>query len=317
MRRTLTIIAVAAALLVVTTSAAPAARDEAADEREARGLAVKFMKRLRETNDFGPLAAEFFPSDFAGRLRAFVREQSPDDEAFTVCDREVLLRAADADLRRAYVALMNFWNQQDLLGDAALDHAKLENRLSDDGDAGRDWDQTWKRRGKIAAEAVPEEVFRIAESDPALKLMFELVGPGEESEGASAAGPGAQGGEVESEQDRARMRAASIRDLARLRAVVEKLERCVALLRPAIGKLRARTESLAASHGVPVQDPAAPARDEFKVYKLESETLESGAFGLPAGEVMTEARVYPFSMVFARLGGRLTMLAAYPDFDGD
>lgn len=314
MRPTLTCLALAA-LFVLTPVVAPRTAADDRDEQEARSLAVRFMKRLRETGDFQPLVSEFFPEDFAARLRMFAREQSPDSELFHICKREVLLRADDADLRRAYVVLMNLWEQQQRLGDAAWQQAKLEDIIAGNATKKGEGD-VWARHLKLTEESVPEEAFRIAETDPLLKATLDLVRPrGPE---VPAAG-GAQADEEEVlKAAEAKLRSAVVRDLARLRALTDKFERCVALLRGAVARLRAQTESLAAAHSVSMESlEDGRARDEFHVYKLESETLEEETFSLPAGSVLIRARIYPYEMAVARVRGRLTILAVYPDLDGD
>jgi len=325
MRPTLISLALAA-LIVLTPVVAPHASADDRDEQEARALAVRFMERLRDADDFGTLMKEFFPEDFAARVRAAVRETSAEDEFFFVCDRAVLLRATDADLRRTYVALMNFLSQQDRLADAAWVRVQLEEKMGGaDSDGGGD---PWARYLRLAADSIPEEAFRIAETDPLLKTALDpelvrtaaerLGAEGTEPADAEAEAKAAAGEEAEGEAAAERARAAAVRDLPRLRALTEKLERLAALLRGAAAKLRAQTESLAAAYSVSAESLGKGLFDrELNVYKLESETLETPALGLPAGSVLIRARIYPYEMAVARVGGRLTILAAYPDFDGD
>src|SRR5687767_1990228 len=127
----LALLLTAAPLRVARAQAdAPDAPEEMTDdeEREARALALRFMKRLRETDDFAPLVGEFFHGGFAERLRSVIREtpEGGDGDFLFAFDRTVLARVDAAELQRAYVALMNFWNQEELLGDAAFDYANLE-----------------------------------------------------------------------------------------------------------------------------------------------------------------------------------------------
>jgi hypothetical protein len=289
---------------------APAAQEMTdEEEREARALALRFMKRLREADDFGPLVGEFFPEDFAERLRRTMREvpEGGDEDFLFAFDRAVLLRADDTELRRGYVALMNFWNQEELLGDAAFDYANLECGLT-----GEKRPCGWGRHFGLAREAVPEEAFRIASSDPMLEGLFRFVR--EEEEG---------GGDASPAEEAAVFEALKIRDAARLRAFIDKLERCVPLLREATGKLRSEAKSLAAVHNA-ADDYAAlvAAREELKVYHPEGDTAgEANAavysLGLPEGALLIRARVSPFEMVMTRAEGRLKILVVYPDFDGD
>ena len=289
----------------------PVAREMTDEEgREARSLALRFMERLRETDDFGPLVAEFFPEDFAERLGRVVRDAPAggDDDFLFAFDRGLLARTDASELRRGYVAFLNFWNQQDRLGDAAFDYANLECGL-----AGRERPCGWGRHYALAREAVPPEAFHLAATDPLLEALFGTVGNDE------AAGTGAAS---EAEQAAA-AQALMIRDAARLRSFIDKLERCVAPLRAARAKLRSEAHALAAAHDEAEEFRATvAARDELKVYHLKGETVGedgrgAGDFGLPEGALLIRARVYPFELAMTRAGGRLKILAVYPDFDGD
>lgn len=299
--------------LVMLLAAAPSrarASQELTEEqeREARELTVSFLKRLRETDDFAPLVSEFFPADFAQRLKQFIREMPADDAESAdrlPCDRALLLRTEDGELRRAYVALMNFWNQQELLHSVAFDYVKVEYKAKG-RDASQEYQEAWTRHEVTAEKAVPEEAFRIAAHDPFIEALLRLVraddGKGDDADSEKA------------EADKAKFEAAYIRDAARLHLFINNLERIVALLRKAVAKLRSDAKSLAASHAI--QEEAA-AEEEFKVYHLDEDRLETAAFCLPAGAVVIHARVFPFEIVMTRAEGKLRILAAYPDVDGD
>lgn len=305
-------------LTLVTLLAAAPTRVSAAteltdeDEREARELAVSFVKRLREADDFGPPVKEFFTEDFEQRVKQFIRDAPPDDSegGFPVpFDRALLLRAEAGELRRLYVAMMNFWNQLDLMHRAAWDYAVVEYRTVG-RDATDEHAEAWARHTEVAKKAVPDEAFRVAESDPLLNMAFGLVRD-DYSDSDSGAG-----GEENLEEDKAKFKAVSIHDAARLRSFVEKLERCVALMREGVAKLRSDAKSLAAAHVVK-GNAAAANSDEFKVYHLDDKTLEAAAFGLPSGALLIQARIFPFELAMTRVEGRLRILAVYPDFDGD
>jgi hypothetical protein len=306
----LTLVTLLAAAAPTRVSAARELTDE--DDREARGLALSFVKRLREADDFGPPVSEFFPEDFEQRVKQFIRDAPPDDaeQGFPIpCDRALLLRAEAGELRRLYVAMMNFWSQLDLMRHAAWDYAVVEYR-TEGRDATDEHAEAWARHTELAKKAVPDEAFRVAESDPLLNIAFGLV-----RDDYSDAGAGA-GGEENLEEDTAKFKAMSIHDAARLRSFVEKLERCVALMREGVAKLRSDAKSLAAAHAVK-GDAAAADKDDLKVYYVDSHTLEAAAFGVPSGAILIQARIFPFELAMTRVEGRLRILAVYPDFDGD
>jgi hypothetical protein len=302
-RRLLSVLLALAALLAAARPCA-ASEQEMTDEeaREARALMLRFMERLRETDDFGPLVKEFFPADFDLRLRQFVGEElraEGSEEVLVNFDRALLKRAEPRELRRTYVAFMNYWNYSERIGVAAFDYARLECEA-----AGAKEPCGWRRHFKLAREAVPEEAYRLAAADPMLEAMLRSI----VDESASR----------EEEPDEEKAGPAVVRDPARMRAFNDGLEGCVVLLRDAFRKLRADARSYAAVRSVTESFEATVAeRDELKVYHLSDETLTEASFGLPAGALLIRARVFPFEMAIARRDGRLTILAVYPDFDGD
>lgn len=279
------------------------------EESEAKELAVRLMKRLRETGDFGPVVSEFVVDDFAERLRKLARAEQPESEIFFVCEREVILRAGDEDLRRVYVALLNFWHWQELLGDAAWNYVKVEYKI-DGRDALQD-DGAWGRRRELQKAAIPREALRVAEGEPLLDAFMRFVRRDDDDPEAET--------EEEVEAQQAKIRAAVVRDAARLRDFTDKLERCVALLREGAESLRSDLKSLAAAHVVSdnPDDYGPRPGDPFHVYHLEGDTLRDDAFGLPEGTFLIRARIRPYEIAMARLDGRLQVLGVYPDFDGD
>ena len=301
----------AAATEEATESAEVEERELTPEEaREAKELAVSLMKRLRETDDFDTVVSEFFVDDFAERVRHLTRDETLEEGFFIFCEREVLLRAGDDDLRRLYVALLNFWNQKDLLGDAAWNYVKVKYKI--DGKDALNAEGAWEMRRELKEGAVPREAFRVAQSDALLDaIMGGLVRRDDDNSGAET--------EEETDAKEARIKAAAIRDVARLRAFTDNVERCAALLREGVESLRSEMKSLAAAHVVS-DDPGdyePRPGDPFHVYHLESDTLNNETFGLPAGTLLIRARIRPYEMAMARLDGRLQILGVYPDFDGD
>jgi hypothetical protein len=283
--------------------------------KKAEKLAVRFMKRLRETDDFGPLVSEFFPTDFAERLKKSGHMWGTNEGDLIPWDKDVLSRADAAEQLRGYVAFVNFWNQQDLIGDAAWDYVKLECRI--EGKDATSAPGAWGRHLRLREEAVPAEAFRIAQSDPILAALIGLV----RADGTDDNGAGNVDNEEQrpDEDDAALLRAVSIKDLARLRAFIDKMERCAGLLREGAEKLRSDAKTLAAVHGLSVTPERGAARpgEDFRVYHLDSETLEAEAFGLSAGALLIRARIYPYELAMTRADGRIKILAVYPDLDGD
>jgi hypothetical protein len=309
-RKFITTLLILVLTLSGTTRALASMRDDHAEltpeeEQEARELAISFLKRLRETNDFGKVASEFLPDDFGERIKKFIRAESPDSDFFTVCAREVLLQDDASELRRAYVAVMNFWNQQWLLDEAAWEQTKVEYKIK--GKDAAQEKESWDRSSKLTDNSVPEEAFRIAQTDPLLDGLFNFIRHDDNGDGKSDA------------DAEAMIKAAGIHSVARLHAFTDKLERCIPLLHKGVEKLRSETATLRAVNCVvrTSEETKKDSAEEFKIYHLDSRTLDTETFGLAKGALLIRARIYPYEMVMTRIGGRLKIIAVYPDFDGD
>jgi hypothetical protein len=293
-------------LAFVAAAARPCAAVEGemseAEAREARSLALRFVERLRETDDFEPLVKEFFPADFDERVRQFVAAapRRAGEDFLAAFDRAAVLRAGPSEMRRSYVALMNFWNQQNLIGLAALAYVKLRCEAAGEEPCGRE------QHRRLMSEAIPDEARRVAAADPMLEAMLASFDDedGDEDDDAEA--------------DEATERAPVIRDPARLRAYNDRLDALVKLLRGAAARLRADAKSYAAVHSLTASyEETGAAAEGLKVYRLSERQLEAPSFGLPAGALLIQARIHPFVTVIGRADGRLQILAVYPDFDGD
>jgi hypothetical protein len=266
------------------------------EEREARALAVRFMQRLKATDDFGPLVDEFFVGDFPERFKRLLKEKRVKDEDLGVFTLRVLLRASHNDLRRAYIALLNFFNQNDLLNDAAKSDVAVANGISD-------WSELFSPRAetlrwKVTEDALTPEFFATVRSDPALVAFAGLfLMPEAESNEAIAKELGGY----------------RIRTLAQFRRSTARLEKCAGLMKAAVRKLRDAQKIL----GPPPQAISGRDRDKYLIYKFWASALESDSAGYPAGTHLVVARIFPFEMQMIRQGGQFRMLAVYPDLDGD
>lgn len=84
-RRFITTLLIIMLTLSGATRALAAPRDDdrvrtPEEEREARELAVSFLKRLRETDDFSTVTSDLLPSDFGERIKEFIRSENSDSE---------------------------------------------------------------------------------------------------------------------------------------------------------------------------------------------------------------------------------------------
>jgi hypothetical protein len=266
------------------------------EEREARALAVRFMKRLNAADDCGPLVDEFFVEDFPERFKQFLREIKVKDKDLQVFTLDVLMRADHNDLRRAYIALLNFYNLQDLLRDAAIDYVAAVHGITD-------WVELHKPAGEalrrqITEDALTPEFFAAAKNDAALAALVNLFVRDDDE------------GEENCEE---KIEAGQVCTPERFRRLTAELEKCVGLMRAAVGRLRGGLSKL----GTTAQAAGEWDRDKYLIYKFSTSTLESEVAGYPRGTRLVAARIFPFEMLMIRQGGRFRMLAVYPDFDGD
>ena len=266
------------------------------EEREARALAVRIMERLNAADDCGPLVDEFFVEDFPERFKRFLKEIKVKDKDLQVFTLGVLMRADHHDLRRAYVALLNFYNLQDLLRDAAIDYVAAVHGITG-------WTELHSQAGEalrrqIAEDALTPEFFGAVGSDPVLAALVNLFVKDDDE------GEENYGKEIETLQ---------IRTLERFRRLTAELEKCVGLMRAAVERLRDGLSKL----GTTAQALGKQDRYKCVIYKSWASVLESEVAGYPRGTRLAVARIFPFEMLMIHRGGRFRMLAVYPDFDGD
>lgn len=273
-----------------------------AQEQEAKDFTVRLMKRLDEKDDFAPLIDEFFIKDFTGRFKQFIREQDFTDEDMREFGLEprILFEADEADLRRAYVALLNFWNLRDVLDDTATDYVSVTNEIKDRVELYKPPYEQLRR--KIKEDALTPDYVSTAKSDPLLAaLVFGLVldSPNEEA--------------IDEEAHKSVIIANRINSLARLRDFTSTLEKCVSLMRAGVTKLREEQKLKARfPKFLPERD-----RETYHIYKSWTTTLETGAAGFPAGTQFFFTRIFPFEILMTRRDGQLRIVAVYPDIDGD
>lgn len=317
----------------VAEAGVAAASEQERDEREARELAVEFVSRLKETGESGPLVSEFFADDFAERFRLYV-ESEPElgGELSAFIEPQVFAQATAADLRRLYVAMLDFWTQHDRAGDyertLARDARPGAHPAPEAGHDGGNRQGGRQGGGLTLRETLPRDFIR-ADDDPliaAIKVGFfgEEKGGGEgEAAGGSEGGKGEGGGagEDDGEAAEARAKAAAIRTVARLRTFTLELEAFVGQMRRGVERLRAEAEARAQAAGVAAGAEAARAAVRAavgeSVYRVESEESEREAFGLPAGARIVRVMMWPYVVVVAQVGGRPRILCVLPDADGD
>lgn len=273
-------------------------------ELEAKPLALRFVKRLEETGDVGPLVDEFFLPDFVERFQKFLRAGNLNEEydlVFVGISRKVLTQADAADLRRVFVVLVNLWHHFDEYSDAVSDvtaaRHNLVSVLADDN---------WRLRNRVLKESLPPAFFDACKSDPLLSMLADSFNEEDESsvEGENEDEDGGDAAML------AKVKAASVQSVERLRSLTEKLEKCVALMREATQKLRDELKAYpdrAAGRTIDVTD----------AYRVEIVTRGTETLGFPARTPFIHARLFPYVVVMVPVEGQLKVIGVLADFDGD
>jgi hypothetical protein len=264
------------------------------EEREARELTERLVARLRETGDAGPLAPELFAEDFAERVREFVRAKPRSLQVIaSVIEPEVVVQADSEDIRRVYVALLNFQVQQDLA-------SNYESRIMYGPEFGvrPTLELKYEPNRLTLSESLPEDFFKPG-GDPLLRLMKAgFFGREEELEGIDE-----------------KLKVARVESVERLRSFTAELEACAEALRGAVGRLKAEAESQA--RGADIAPGGWHKLAGSGVYKVESEIVRREVFGIPAGTLLVRVSIYPYVFMLVRRDGRLRVIGILPDFDGD
>jgi hypothetical protein len=272
----------------------------AGDECEAARLAVRLVTRLREAGDASPVVDEFFLPDFAERFQKFIRAGDLGENyelLFVGVSRETLTGASPADLRRAFVALVNAWHHGGEFSNAVSDVTEARHNL-----ASVLADDNWRLRKAVEREALPPALLEVCKGDPLLAMVAEAFSGGGDEED-----------EDEDEDEAAQLaqiKSVSVQSVERLRSFTEKLEKCVALMREATKKLR---EELKAYPG---RDVRRTTRLD-DVYRVETGSYAKETLGLPARTPFIQARLHPYVVVIVPVEGQLKVIGILPDFDGD
>lgn len=272
----------------------------AGDECEAARLAVRLVKRLQEAGDASPVVEEFFLPDFAERFQKFIRAGQLGEQydlLFAVVSREALTGASPADLRHAFVALVNAWHHGGEFSAAVSDVTEARHNL-----VSVLADDNWRLRKTVEREALPPALLEVCKGDPLLAMVAEAFTGGGDDED-----------EDEDEGDAAalaKIKSVSVQSVERLRSLSEKLEKCVALMREATRKLR---EELKAYPGRDVHRTT----DLDDVYRVETSSYAKETLGFPARTRFIQARLHPYVVVMVPAEGQLKVIGILPDFDGD
>ncbi|MBD0325403.1 MAG: hypothetical protein ICV68_03175 [Pyrinomonadaceae bacterium] len=262
----------------------------AEEELEARELAARFMERFQATHDLGPIIDEMFVKDFTARLR-----QSPSGWLpWAFLDKSLVATASPVELRRYYVASMNFYV---LYGEISATAAKLRKQLEDDEDELAFYD------------VMTPEIINVLLSDPVIAELFKDMNKDEE-DGTAKEEDGnqpSQGGDstpsanptTEARDDSApkKNEMGIIKTSHQLSGVSTTLEKTNELMRRRLASL-------------PL---VAPSSDDTESQKysppFDPAILDEGEYGYPQGTQAIHVNLLPFSIHIIREQGQLKLLS--------
>ena len=258
------------------------------EESEAVRIAERFNKVFEEKNDFTPLIDELYVTDFDERLR-----KNPNRFTYLAkVEPEVVAKASDSELRRLYVASMNFMHAAVFLYGLNLYNNKLK------GIEGRD--------EPPLGEVLPAEVRAMMKSDP---LLAEVLAEDEETLGKSA-GANEPGKETETGAEE-KADGCEISSLERLRGFISVLEKVCGLLRGHLKTVEGPhtwKELFGALEGLGEFEEREEGGSGMSPRVL---VLSEEFFGAPEGTRLICVDILPFHMDLVRVDGRLRVLTIY------
>jgi hypothetical protein len=254
------------------------------EEREARELAARFVKRWEETEDLSPLIKEFFVHDFAERLH-----YEPQQLYFgKIKEDEKSILESSADLQRHYVAMTNFLRLLIRLQEIYAPILKAEEG-QDDADL---------------KHLLPPGLWDIFRSNPVMRaVMSEELGENIESQTEAS---------DQSTEDRVNPQV--IKNLEELRQLTATLEQAVALLRAQVKTLPltikmsetiVNQQSNMQSSDSEDNDPLMP----------RAHLLGEDFYGYPKGTRVICFNIMPFHIDLVRVNDRLRVLSLYMQTD--
>ncbi|MDX6695768.1 MAG: hypothetical protein QOF02_3371 [Blastocatellia bacterium] len=270
------------------------------ERREALDLLARFDRRLKETNDFGQIIDEFFVNDLAERAR-----QAPlDTMPWWFVDKSLVTTADTVELRRYYVATLNFFQLLNRVWDVLRRAAREQ---AGDAEANVDVD---------IYDALTPEIMTVLRSDPTIATLIKELEKDEEvhgtkeddssqpaasvdssqAAGATAQADGDAGDDTSAEENERGV----IKSLAQLKDVSATLERAVELLRQRLASLSLNSNVAPAN---------ADAKDEPGVENLNLTTVKENFYGYTKGSQVIHADLLPFCLTMTRQDGQLKILS--------
>ncbi|HEV7905343.1 MAG TPA: hypothetical protein VGO96_15995 [Pyrinomonadaceae bacterium] len=289
----------------ITKRAAPAAQDEieeekitAEEEREARELAERFLRRMHETNDLAPLVGEMFVPDYGARLKQEATNNLP-----VLLSRSAVEEASREELVRYDLALNNSFYLAGLFGLAY----KNSHPSEVEGDADAEVVTYFK-------QAILPDIIELCMKDSILKALLatEADESAEENQ-SSEATEKSEDTDKDKEKDKdTDAEDEPIRSVERLRDFTSTLEQAIVLARKHLAASPVKVSLVERHKGA----------SEEENWEAELEALQPRAwvstrefYGYPAGTRIFCVTVLMYHMELVRVDGRLKVLALYLDMD--
>lgn len=260
------------------------------EELEAREFVSRVIERLKTTHDIGPLIDDLFVKDFTERLRQSPQTWLP----WFFLDKALIATSSDAELRRFYVASLNFYglfyeifyavaqlkkqaegNEEELKLEDALTPEIISTLMSD----------------PVIAELAQE--FKKDEEDGTAKKEDGNQSP-PSGDPTPSANPSAEADNSSGATEEREI--GSIKTSYQLNSVSTTLEKTSVLMRKRLASL----------------PQFAPNTDDTESQKASTEfdllTLDEGEYGYPHGTQTIHVNILPFCLHIIRANGQLKLL---------
>jgi hypothetical protein len=260
------------------------------EEREAMEFAARFSERLRATGDFGPMVDELFVQNFAERLKLAPQDSMP----LGFLDKSLVLRASPDELRRYYVASMNFYELYFRLYEVAR---QLQNQSGSEDDPKFE-------------EIVSQEVIDVLLKNPlAAEWIKEDSDDEKESNANSQLAPSrdsAQAAQTTTQTDndgaKEETTEGMIKTLSQLSDTSATFEKANEMLRERLKFMPIIAPTISGDGQEESEDSSG---------KPDLTSLDKGEFGYPKGTPVIHINALPYCLYLIKTDGQLKILSAH------
>lgn len=267
------------------------------EEQEVRAIARRFIERWQETADFGQIIDEMFVKDFSERLWQVPQEELP----WMFIDKPLIVEASPQELRRYYIASMNFYG--------------LYSRLYQVVESLREQSANNEDSLKLA-EVLSPEVISVLLDNQTIAKMAELDKE-EESDERAKEDDDSQSAQRADLAQAARTTAEApaddstdqseigiIKGLSQLHGVSQTLEKANELMRKRLVKMSSLVKAAAAAGKEDADSKAETAKPDLT-------SLDEEAYGYPKDTPVIRLEAFPFCLNLIKIEGQLKVLSVY------